>query len=289
MFGPFAWPGFGMTPEMEKKQREREKQRREDRCKEAVPWEPGHKWQERLTLTAASWPAWRLFEVEPTKHNDVRLEGKPEGKFETSPSGKFMYCEKRLPRAGLLRTLQGSRKGNVMFDGAVNIPALHEKRHDGSWDERPWMSHTPMEVMTQRPGVRRARGHTVVAGLGLGWNLVQVTTKKTVKEVTLVEISDELTDWILPKVFAFALPDAEQVDARKWTWHGKTVNVVIGDAREVLATYTADVALIDIDESYGSNTFYVRGNHERFANGQPKNIPVVWVWGSAEVSDDGLF
>ena len=285
MFGLFGWPEFGMTPEQKKKRREREKQAIEDRCKEAVPWEPGHKWTERLTLKAESWPAWRLFEVEPTVHNDVRFEPKPQGKFELSPAGKFMYCEKRLPRGARLPIFKGSRKGTVMFDGPVNVPSLHEKSFNGrDWDEHPWMSHTPMEVMTQGPGIRRARGHTVVAGLGLGWNLVQVITKKTVKEVTLVEISDELTDWILPRVFAFTLPDAVQVEERKWAWKGKTVNVVIGDAREVLATYAADVALIDIDESYGSNTFFTRGT----GDGKPKNIPVVWVWGSAGVSG-GLF
>jgi hypothetical protein len=275
MFGMFGIPGFGMTEKMRKEQAERQARELELRIANVVPWTPTRAWKKQLTLQASTWPEWKLFDVQATEHSNVNRERTPEGKFVVSPSGQFLYCTKTLPKHGNIATLQGSRRGDVMFDGPVNIPSLHEKAYDGTWREDPWMSITPMEVMTQRPGTKLARGHTVIAGLGLGWGLVEALKKRTVTKVTLVERSQELVDWILP-----------QLSAATSALKAGRLEVIVGDARDVLATLTADVALIDVFPGYGNNEFSVRrGPEDRFSGGPPKNIPTVWCWGSAPLAD----
>lgn len=273
MFGMFAIPGFGMTKEMREKQQAREAEELKARLAQAEAWTPKTAFKKRLTLKADSWPSWKLFDVEPTKHNNVNLEQRPEGKFKVSPSGQFLFCEKILPKAGRIALLQGSRRGDVMFDGPVAIPALHERTPNGlNWREDPWMSLTPMEVMTQRPGTRLARGHVVVAGLGLGWGLVEAFKKRTVTKVTLVERSQELVDWIMPAL------------APKLRGLGKDFDTIVGDAYNVLADFKADVALIDIFRGYGSNEFRARGDGG--VQIRPRNIDTVWCWGSAPLADE---
>jgi len=285
MFGMFGIPGFGMTKKMRDEQHAREEKEKEERLLEAVPWDPKIKWTPRMTIKWNTLPKWSLFDVVPTKHGNPNFEAKPEGKFVLSPSGQFMYCEKQLNRGDKLLTLQGSKRGTVMFDGPATFPVLHErsnweKNQNGTfrWKEEPWMGVTPMEVMTQRPGTRIAKGHTVIAGLGLGWGLVEVMTKRSVKKVTLVEISQELVDWLLPRVLAHA----KLVHGEKLA----PLEVVVGDAKTVLWDLAADVALIDIFQGYGSNEFFVHGGGKNFG-GKPMNIETVWCWGAAPVGDGG--
>jgi hypothetical protein len=271
MFGLFGM-NFGVSEKTYREQQERRDREMAERMKSAVPWTPNMPWKPAMTLTAASWPAWNLFDVKPTLQNNVNHEPNPDGKFVVSRGGQFLYCLKTLPYKSGLVTLQGSKKGSVFFDGPVAFPTLHEKSHDNTWREEPWMAITPMEIMTQRPGTRLAKGHTVVAGLGLGWGLMEVLRKRTVKKVTLVERSQELVDWLLPMV-----PGIQEFEHK--------LTVVVGDARDVLWHLEADVALIDIFKSYGSNEFWVSGGGPHFG-GKPMNIPTVWCWGSASLADE---
>jgi hypothetical protein len=263
---------FGVSEKTYREQQERRDREMTERMKSAVPWVPNMSWKPAMTLTAASWPAWNLFDVKPTRQNNVNHEPDPKDKFVVSPGGQFLYCLKTLPFKSGLVTLQGSKKGSVFFDGPVAFPTLHEKSYDGTWREEPWMAITPMEIMTQRPGTRLAKGHTVVAGLGLGWGLMEALKKRTVKKVTLVERSQELVDWLLPLV-----PGIQEYEHK--------LEVVVGDARDVLWHLEADVALIDIFKSYGSNEFWVSGGGKHFG-GKPMNIPTVWCWGAAALADE---
>ncbi len=271
MFGPFfTLSEFGMSPKMRREQHERREREHEEWLKTAEPWTAKTPWRRKLALQANSWVPWSLFPVTPTDCNDVNNETEPEGKFMVSPSGAFLYCEKRLPHGAKLALLQGARRGIVAFDGPVLVPALH-RRQGKHWDAEPWMSITPMELITQRPGTRLAKGHVVVAGLGLGWGLMEVLRKRSVKQVTLVEISQELVDWLLPLV-----PGIQAYEHK--------LKVVVGDARDVLWQLEADVALIDIFKGYGGNEFYVHGGGRHFG-GKPMNIPTVWCWGSANLTE----
>lgn len=276
MFGPFfGLREFSMTPQQRREQKARDEEALRERLTKAEPWTDKTPWRRQLTLTAASWQPRSLFTVEPTLCNDVNNETERDGKFVVSPGGKFLYCEKLLPKHGLLALLQGSRKGNVLFDDVVRIPSLHERSGESKyWRAEPWMSLTPSEIITQRPGYRLARGHVVVAGLGLGWALVDVFRKRSVTKVTLVEISQELVDWVMPAL------------APHLRGLGKDFDTIVGNAKDVLVDYKADVALIDIFPDYGSNDFWVNGGDGKRFSGRPKNIDTVWCWGSAPMGDE---
>lgn len=276
VFGPFfSLSEFSMSPKMRREQKERQEREHEEWLKTAEPWTAKTPWRRKLALQASSWTPWSLFAVKPTECNDVNNETKPEGKFMTSPSGQFLYCEKLLPRGSKLALLQGARRGVVAFDGPILVPSLHQKQLNG-WNAEPWMGITPMEIITQRPGTRLAKGHVAVAGLGLGWALYEAMRKRSVKRVTLVEISQELIDWILPRVM-----DTIRLRAGEGL---PKLDVVVGDARDVLWQLEADVALIDIFKGYGGNEFYVHGGARHFG-GKPMNIPTVWCWGSANLTE----
>lgn len=280
MFGLFS--PFGMNPEFEKAQHERIAREREERlAKGGVPWSLDLKWEPHLTVQARTWPTWNLFDVTPTTHQNPNYEANPKC-IEVSPSGQFMYTLKRLPRAAALATLNGSKQGDVIFDDEVLIPALHEAKN---WDgkprrENPWMSITPMELITQRPGLRFSKGHTVVAGLGLGWFLMQCRAKKSVTKVTLVEKSQELVDWLLGS--GRIMQAAEFPQGTKLA----PLDVIVGDAYDVIPKLTADVAIIDIYKGYGGNDFLEdlqghRGGTLFPAERRCDGIGKIWNWGKA--------
>jgi hypothetical protein len=259
----FLLPDFVLKErdELRKARIEREKKEVAERLTRCEDWRPDMPWKREMSLTAQSYRALNLFpEVQPRKPplnpNDVQP-----GRYAESPSGTWRYTVNTLPKGEKLHTWCGSKIWTVLFDGPVNIPAIY--RRDNLWEEKklydknPWMSITPAEVMSMRTGLRFAKGHTIVAGLGLGHLLINVTQKKSVKKVTLVEINQDLVDWIYPRV----KPHLEMA-----------VEVIVGDARKVIPGLEADVALIDIDSKYGNNRFRAPTQH----------IGKVWVWGSAK-------
>jgi hypothetical protein len=228
-------------------------------AKNAVPWNPKMKWREWMMISADSYNRWLgsrnlAPELRPTE-NQVRKNMTP-SEYISIPGTDMHYLNAILPKHTRLYTACGNRIGWVAFDGDVVIPSL--RRGDGGRD-KTWMSLTPMEIMTLRPGVTKARKHTVIAGLGLGHQLIDVTRKRTVKTVTLVERSKPLRNWVLPRI------ERHLGDAKLYT--------LCGDARKILPGLTADVALTDIDDSYGNNEFHP----------ETPNIPVRWVWGSAVI------
>lgn len=270
------FPAFLMPESWHKLQEERHKREVERRYPLAVPWDLNVKWQPELTFKADTYKVLSLFDVKPTNSNNVN-HAKP-GELVLSPKKRYCYQEKRLQRGGMLRTVNGRKRGDVMWDGPVLVPALHERcsYNESRWEEDPWMSLTPMEMMTLRPGTKRAKGRVIIAGLGLGHQLIEVSKRKQVKEIILVEQSQELVDWVLPRIE----PHLDR---------GLT-DVVVGDAYKVLQKMKADIALIDIFKSYGHNDFMrwvpdgnARGNRE-----EPVPCPGIkriWCWGSAKLGD----
>ena len=288
MFGDFELLSpFSLSPKMREEQEAKQKARLAARYAAMVPWTLNLSWAKQLNIQAATWPTWKLFDVEPTTCRDINLETDTAKKFAMSPGGMYMFCMRTLKQGALLETLQGSRRGDVLFDTPIDIPTLYERVVSGDngdvastwsrpWREDPWMSLTPMEVLSQRPGTRQAKGHVVVAGLGLGWGLYDVLRKRTVRKVTLVERSAELVDWVLPRVM-------DNVHRRI----GKNVphvEVIVGDARNVLWNFEADVALIDIFPRYGSNEFFVRDPAVSYEHTHPQKIETVWCWGAATLA-----
>jgi hypothetical protein len=239
-------------------------QRKEEALARAVPWSDDIRWQPLLTIQAKTYQPTGLFDVKPWPlQRETRMP--TDAAYFAAPSCEsFRYVENVLPRGETL-TLWGSRgEGFVAFDNDVVIPTLYDIAMNGgkAWNlahADPWMSLTPAEMITLRPGTRLAKGHTVVAGLGLGYQLQRVLLRKKVTRVTLVEKSQALVDWLLPRVLA-RVPEVRS-----------KLDVVVGNAYEVLPKMTADVALVDIYPCFGGNIFL-----------DCANIKKVWVWGSCE-------
>ncbi len=187
--------------------------------------------------------------------------GRPPNMGVLSPSGRYSYTHLVLPKGKSLVIVLGTRRGTVVFDGDITFPALFEcSGPNGSVAQQPWMSLTPMELYTLAPGIRFAKGHVVIAGLGLGYQLLEVAKKPNVTRITLVERSQELVDWILPRIQA-QMPN-------------KPFEVIVGNAYDVVEGLTADVALIDIYRQY-------RGNAFPLPKASKARIPKVWVWGGS--------
>ena len=249
MFGAFI--AFE-SPERRKAREEYEKACMERRLKKCVDWDPKIPWSKHLSIRAETYNHRSLFDVEPGPINVNKATRKH---MKVSKCGRWCYVEKILARGDSLWTAYGGKEGDVAFDGDILIPALHERASDGrSWRDAPWMSMTPMEIISLRGGTRFAKGTVVVAGLGMGHQLEEVAKREKVEHIILVERDESLVEFILP---VLELGD-------------RVIEVLIGDAYEELPRLTADVALIDIYPDYGGN---------RFQKNCP-NIKKLWVWGS---------
>lgn len=158
--------------------------------------------QRWLYLDAATYKVDRLF--------PVATSSKSRPIYVASPKGSFAYLNCRVEGGTEIPLFGGKRLRRVLFNGAVTVPALVDlTRWSDAGDRFPrktplrqrvihgnvWMSLTPGEMISQRSGIRRARGKVVIGGLGLGWFLRKVCEKPEVEEVVVVERSRELLDW----------------------------------------------------------------------------------------------
>jgi len=292
IFFPFLPPESMLKPPTEEERALWKEQARLEWIRKAgpaVPWTPDIKWKPVMQIQTASY-GWFVRDLFPEASEVLPGEAFSRAKcFVLSPSGRYCYAKKILPAFGLLDTMSGNRKGKVFFDEPVMIPMLFERKliqgpaTYGSFPEMPWMSLTPMELMSLRPGVKMAKGHTIIAGLGLGHQLIEVSHKPTVTAITLVEYSGELVSWLLPRIQAHMDPRVP-------------LRVLIGDAYKIVPQLTADVALIDIFPRYGGNRerwldrtteilkgggwVYRRGRDVRARTQSCPGIKKVWIWGA---------
>lgn len=231
------------------------------RLRSCVPWSPAMPYKAELNIVGDSYHTLNVFpELAPS---DAPVAELNPAERADSPGKQFRYCI-RLHRAGRqLMTWYGDKTGSVIFDSDVLIPAIYQCREGepGVWNEHPWMSITPAEILTLREGSRLAKGRVVIAGLGLGHQLIEVSKRLSVKEIVLVELSQELVDFYLPRV----RPHVK-----------KRLTVLVGDAYQIVPTLSADVALIDIFPNYGGNEAATR----ELARRSPK-IKKMWGWGTA--------
>ena len=229
---------------------------------EPQPWDPKFKFTRHMFFQGNTYPHYSLFDVEAVRNeNDVSCAV-------YSPNREFGYRERILPACGPLQCMSGQRRGEVAFDTEVCIPQVYQVQDPENPEfsmRNLWMSFTPNEVMTLRPGTRFAKGHTVIGGLGLGYQLIEVANKSSVKRITLVERSQEIVDWILPRVRE-RLPD-------------KPFEVVVGDINEVLPEMEADVALVDIWKKMGGAAY---GPARKLREACTK-IGRVWCWGETNI------
>lgn len=101
-----------------------------------------------------------------------------------------------------------------------------------------WMSLTPFEVESQEIGIAAASGHTVVLGLGMGWQAANVALRDEVTKVTVIERDPEIVA-LAQEIGVFEqLPPGAR---------GK-IEIVIHDAATWRPTERVDVLLVDIWE-----------------------------------------
>lgn len=98
-----------------------------------------------------------------------------------------------------------------------------------------WMSTTPLEIESQEIGVRHARGHVVIFGLGMGWAAAACALRPDVSAVTVVERDEDVLDLHRDLAVFDQLPgDArdklriERGDAYGWTPAG-SVDLLMPD------------------------------------------------------------
>lgn len=103
-------------------------------------------------------------------------------------------------------------------------------------DGRSWMSMTPMEIESQEIGVRLARGHVLIFGLGMGWAAAVSALRDEVTSVTVVERDvDVLALHRELNVFGQLPPDARN-----------KIVVVQGDAESYVPENPVDLLMPDI-------------------------------------------
>ncbi len=238
-----------------------------ERLRHCEPWSAATPWRQELNFQAETYSVLELWAG--VVASDAAVDALEPGQFVDSPARRFRYCVRLHRRGQALLTWWGSQVGTVVFDGDVIIPALYQARDPdtpgtGYWNETPWMSLTPGEFITLRPGTRMAKGKVVIAGLGLGHQLIEVSKRLQVKRIVLVELDRELVEWILPVI----RPHVR-----------KPLEVVIGDAYEEIPKLHADVALIDIFPGYGDGFRRVA----ELAAASP-HIKRFWGWGTSEMT-----
>ena len=266
-------PFFLMSEEQRQMRKNYLKRERERRLQSCVDWDPKIKFTPEMNLTASSWQPRDFFpEVQPGPEGKVGpyLFAQGEQYYAESPSGLWRYSKPTIPRGEKLSTAYSNKRGTVMWDGPVVCPAVHRRPHHHygpkPWkhhEQRPYMSMTPQEIITLRGGTRRAKGDVIIAGLGLGHQLIDVSNRKKVKKLTLIELDQELIDWLYPRIQPYL---------------GMEVEVVVGDAYKLLPDMTADVVLLDTFKTYGGNDW------ERDKVAAIGNFGYVWAWGTQYVN-----
>lgn len=248
--------GFAIMQQIQMQKYERESFEK----MKAKPYSESLKVEKRLKLSAESWVEYKLFDCESSfKDVDLLVRENEEKCFVLSSEKNYIYINKIIPKNQGLDAFWGNKLCAVAFDKPTIIPCLYEKQYNGKYSREPWMSITPSEIFSLRYGTRYAKKHTVIAGLGLGYQLVEVSKRKQVTKITLVEQSQELVDWLLPEIRLKMQGNAE-------------LEVIIGNAYKIIPKMKAEVALIDIYPGYGYNEFETCPNIEK-----------VWVWGSAKI------
>jgi hypothetical protein len=236
------------------------------RLRACVPWNRKLQWAPELNIQAKTYPSVNLFaEVQPSARPVHELRA---GEYVDSEDGIFRYAVRLHRRGAPLETWWGRKTGTVLFDGDIEIPILFERQGPGApFRQFPWMSLTPAELLTLRPGTKLAKGRVIIAGLGLAHQLIEVGKRRAVTEITVVERSRELVDLVMPRAMAVLAQ------------HGRTqVRVLGGDAFELLRKLEADVALIDVFPAYGDNREAMTKLRQ-----QCKNIGQLWDWGASDL------
>jgi hypothetical protein len=233
--------------------------------------EAGTAFKKHLLLRGETYQPVALFATVPIGH-DVTIVSYDDPRVRFSPSREFCYMRRVLPSGMALPTADGKQRGLAWWTTDVLIPILANSKPTSSdrgmmadIGTYTWMSLTPLEFLTLRPGVKAAFGDVMVGGLGLGWFLGRVCAKNTVHRVRVVDSSRELIDWFRPAIES-AYPAVLTKDI-EW---------VVGDAWDHIDCFGDETCnLLDVWPSYGDAPHDPKLHRIR-RHGAPKHM---WCWG----------
>lgn len=240
----------------------------------AVPWDEGMKFTEKRTvIDAKSFQRW-VYDVLPqVKGMKTTAVGDYSGKNARQLGGfhlilrkcpVFVQCQDSLlgiplgPRHWKRTTMSLNSSGqDVAWDGEVLIPVMLDMQFA---DPLVWMSLTPMEVLTQRSGVKRGRGRVLVGGLGMGWFVQRVLERKQVEHVTVYDTNEDVLDY-------FGKPIKEKFKGKVTLQHG--------DVFKVRKPDEYDSILLDVWSSYHG----AESDQRLKALKKKVDEKKVWTWG----------
>jgi len=158
-------------------------------------------------------------------------------------------------------------RGTIRFDGPIHTATI-AKYDPYARKTKVWMSLTPMEIMSQMPGVEKAHGNVLIGGLGMGWLTRRVLEKDEVDSVTQVELDPDILNF-----FGLALMEL----------HPEELQLVHADFWEYLhqaGIDQFDTILVDIWPKYNDC------RRDELFRTLRKSHPNVWGWGDKRIIND---
>lgn len=102
---------------------------------------------------------------------------------------EWKLTKKTIKKGTVLDNYANKRDYKQVFHKDVEVEVLEKGK-------AVWMSNSPMEQDTNRLFIGFARGHVLIAGLGMGWVLEQIQEKPGVESITVIEIDKSLINYI---------------------------------------------------------------------------------------------
>lgn len=136
---------------------------------------------------------------------------------------------RKLPAHYPLAVYHGRVDSYIAFDGDIDLLTLSDSYG------RTWMSITPNEIYTLRKQISHAKGHTAIAGLGLGYTVIKALANDDVKHVTVIEKNQEVA-----RVIGGMLKEV----------YGDKLTIIVDDAYTHKHWKKYDVSLWDIWMGY---------------------------------------
>ncbi len=125
---------------------------------------------------------------------------------------------------------------NVMAQGYWSSAVLVAEMPILTRGRDVWMSMTPLEIESAEIGIRLARGHVLVMGLGLGWAAAATAMRDEVTAVTIVERDSDVLALHAELDLFSQLPDAARAKLR----------IIEGDADTWVPDAPVDLLMPDI-------------------------------------------
>lgn len=159
----------------------------------------------------------------------------------------FFDSKPRLTR-NRLDLQHGNKQYKVSFSGDVLIPLLQDDNY------MAWMSLTPNEILTQRGQIKRTKGVTVVAGMGLGWFAAQALQRAKVTKVIVVDNNKDVLNYIgekLQKIYDKPL-ELVHASAYDFDWQ-QPFDVAVWDIWQTFSSCAYDRKYITIKQKIESD------------------------------------